>query len=245
MRTLLIVASTCVLAACNMAADAQDGERSGSGRTTQQSYTVGEFDGVALAGAQNVVVTVGGAPSVRAEGDAETIERLDIRVEDGTLRIGMKKGTRWNVDWHNDRAPVTVYVTAPRLSSAAVAGSGDMTIDKVEGDRFKASVAGSGDLAIASLRVGEADFSIAGSGDIRASGSAGRTDISIAGSGDVDLGGVESRSAEVSIVGSGDVRARASETADVSIMGSGNVTMAGTARCSVSKRGSGDVRCGG
>ncbi|HEY0627198.1 MAG TPA: head GIN domain-containing protein [Allosphingosinicella sp.] len=244
MRSFYILASTLALAACNMAADAQDGDGGGSGRTTQQTYNVGAFEGVALAGSQNVVVTVGGAPSVRAEGDAEMIERMDIRVENGTLRIGTKKGEQWSIGWGRDRKPVTVYVTTPRLASAAVAGSGDMMIDKVEGERFAGSIAGSGDMQIGALRVNEADFSVAGSGDVRAAGSAGRLKASIAGSGDIDLAGVSSRQAQVSIVGSGDVRAQATETADVSVMGSGNVTMAGSARCSVNKRGSGDVRCG-
>lgn len=243
MRMMMILASTLALAACNMAADAQEG--GGERRTTSQSYTVGAFTGVALAGPHDVVVTVGGPVSVRAEGDAAIIERLDIRVENGTLKIGTKKGTSWSAGFMRDRAPVTVHVTTPALASAAVAGSGDMRIDKVEGNAFSGSIAGSGDMTIAALRVGAADFSVAGSGDIKASGTAGTTNVSIAGSGDVDLRGVEARRATVSVVGSGDVRAHAAESADVSIMGSGNVTMAGNARCTVNKRGSGDIRCGG
>jgi len=247
MRIIIALVSTLAIAACGMSADAQEGETDpGSSRgTTQRSYDVGPFEGVALAGAQNVVVTVGGAPSVRAEGDAETIERMEIKVKDGTLRVGMKPGVRWSMNWSRGRQPVTVYVTTPTLGSAAIAGSGDMTVDRVEGDSFAGSIAGSGDLEIGTLRVGEANFSIAGSGDIRARGTAGRIKASIAGSGDVDLAGLESRQADVNIVGSGNVRARATETADVTIMGSGDVTLAGGARCSVNKRGSGDVRCGG
>lgn len=245
MRSLIALVSTLALAACNMAADAQEGEgHAARGETSKQTYNVGDFDGVALAGAQNVVVNVGPATSVRAEGDAETIERLEIKVEDGTLRVGTKRGN-WNMNWGKGRPPVTIYVTTPRLSSAAVAGSGDLTIDKVEGDRFAGSVAGSGDLEIATLRVDSADFSIAGSGDISARGSAGKLNASIAGSGDIELAGVESRQADVNIVGSGNVKARATETADITIMGSGDVTLGGTARCSVSKHGSGSVRCGG
>jgi hypothetical protein len=239
MRSIIIFASTLALAACNMAADAQEG----GGERTARNFQVDDFEGVALAGSQNVVVAVGGPTTVRAEGDAETIDRLDIRVEDGRLRVGMKRQD-WSMGWTRERSPVTIYVTTPRLVSAAVAGSGDMRIDRVEGERFTASIAGSGDMGIDALRVGHADFSVAGSGDIRAAGSASRMKASIAGSGDIRIEGLRTREAEVSVVGSGDVSAFASETADVSIMGSGNVTMAGGARCSVSKRGSGDLRCG-
>jgi hypothetical protein len=235
MRSLLLGAAL-MLGAC---ASSDDGEARSTG---QRSFNVGAFDRVALAGSYDVVVTVGAAASVRAEGDSERLERLDVRVEDGQLRIGSRGRHGWS--WGGHRGRVVVHVTVPALAGAAVAGSGDMRIDRVEGESFAASVAGSGDLDVAALRVEQASFSIAGSGNVRAAGSAARTEISIAGSGDVDLAGLDSRTAEVTVMGSGDARVRASETASVTLMGSGDVTVSGGARCSINKRGSGDVHCG-
>lgn len=240
MRAAMILSSIMLLGACNMSADAQTGDNDGGGgRTGQRSFEVGTFDKISLAGSHDVIVTVGGAPSVRAEGDAEALERLEIRVEDGQLRIGSKRGS-WSVGRGRG---VTVHVTAPSLAAAAIGGSGDMRIDKVEGSGFDAEIGGSGDMQIAALKVGKASFSIAGSGGITAAGTAGTATISIAGSGDVNTAGLESRTATVSVVGSGDVSARAMETAKVSIMGSGDVAMSGSAKCTISKMGSGDVRC--
>lgn len=243
MRAAAILISTFGLMACNMSADAQEGGRGGSGRTAQRSFDVGRFDAVSLGGAYDVVIDVGPAPSVRAEGDADEIARMEVKVRDGDLQIGRRKGERWSVQWRRNRSPVTVYVTTPSLRAAAIGGAGDMRIDRVEGRRFDASIGGSGDMRIGALRVNAASFSIAGSGNITAAGSAASTDVSVAGSGDIDIEGVESRTADISIVGAGNVRARAMDTADISIMGSGDVIMAGTARCSVTKMGSGDVRC--
>lgn len=241
MRSALILASMLALGACNMAAEAQEG--SGGGQRAERRFDLAGFDAVLLAGPHDVIVTVGAAHSVRAEGDPETLDRVEIEVEGGTLRIGAKKG-KWSFGW-TDRAKTTIYVSLPAIRAASIAGSGDMRVDRVQSERFAASIAGSGDLQIAALRTADAKFSIAGSGNISASGTAQRAGISIAGSGDVNLEGFEARSAEVSIVGSGDVRARAMETADVSIMGSGDVMLSGSARCNVNKRGSGSVRCGG
>lgn len=243
MRAIILL-STAALAACNFPVGAQNNDQAGSGATGERNFALTGFDSVGLGGSHDVIVTVGGAHSVRAEGDAEVIERLDIRVEDGGLKIGSKKGN-WSSGFMRNRKPVTVYVTMPAITGAAVAGSGDMRIDKVEGREFSAAVAGSGDLTIGSIRVQEGNFSIAGSGDIRGAGSVGNVKLSIAGSGDIDLGAVESRTASVSVMGSGNVNARASETADISLMGSGDINVGGTARCSVSKRGSGDINCGG
>jgi len=243
MRRALSLVSTLLLVACTMAADAQNGEKGErrSAGATQRSFDLAGFDSVSLAGPHDVVVTVGGAHSVRAEGDAEVLDALEVKVEGRALEIGIKR-RRWNF---RDRAKTMVYVTMPAIRAASIAGSGDMRVDRAEGETFAASIGGSGNLEVAALRGGEADFSVAGSGNMRAAGTATRSRVSIAGSGDVDIGALEARTANVSVVGSGDVRTRAMESADISIMGSGDVQVSGTARCSVSKMGSGDVRCTG
>jgi putative autotransporter adhesin-like protein len=240
----ILLTSVLALAACNVSGHSRGDRDDGpSGPMTQRDFPVGNFERVSLGGPHDVVVTVGGTPSVRAEGDAKSLDRLEIEVDNGELRIGSKKGS-WSFGSHG-RSRVTVHVTVPRLSAAAIGGSGDMRIDRVEGERFAGAIGGSGDMNIAALRVGHADFSIAGSGGISARGAVQTASLSIAGSGDIDAGELESRTAKVSVVGSGDVRARAMETADVSVMGSGDVTMSGPAKCNVHKMGPGDVRCEG
>lgn len=237
MRTA-IIGIVLALAACTSRGQDREAARA----TTQRSFPVGEFRTVSLEGAHDVVVAVGGAPSVRAEGEAEDLERLDIRVENGTLRVGMRNERRWFQFGDNHR--VTVYVTAPALSGARIQGSGDMRVDRAQADDFAAAIEGSGDLEIAQLQARRANFSVAGSGDVRAAGTAERADVSIAGSGSVDLARLQTRRSSVSVAGSGDISVRASEAVDGELMGSGDIIVHGTARCSVSKMGSGDVRCG-
>lgn len=209
---------------------------------TARSYRVGAFDSVAAAGPPLVIVHVGGAPAVRAEGPADALDKMEVVVEHGALEIRPRREFRDHFDWNSLRR-ATFTVTAPRLSAASVAGSGDMRVDRVEGDRFVASVAGSGDLDIATLRVGRANFSVAGSGNLTARGSAGRADVSVAGSGNVRTRGVATRSASISIAGSGDAELTAEDTASVSIIGSGTAEIAGRAHCTVSRIGSGQAHC--
>ena len=236
---ILLAAATIAVAACSANAQEGDVDRTPS----QRSFNLAGFNSVSVAGPHNVVVQVGPAHSVRAEGPAGVLDRLEIVVEDGgNLEVRQKKDAM-RIRWGRDLPATTVYVTLPALRAASIAGSGDMRIDRVEGGDFAASIAGSGDMDVGALRVEAASFSIAGSGNVTAAGNAARSKISIAGSGDVKLDRLESRTASVSIVGSGGVNARATETADVSIMGSGDVVIGGGAKCSVSKMGSGSVRC--
>jgi Putative auto-transporter adhesin, head GIN domain len=239
MRAALALVPAMILGACN---HAEGGTHDGDHRKISQNFPVGAFSRIALGGSTDVVVTVGGAPSVRAEGDAERIGRMEIQVEGDQLMIGSKRHG-WN--WGDGKGgPVTVYVTLPSLAAASIGGSGDMKIDKVEGGNFSAQIGGSGDMQIASLQAGEANVSLAGSGSVTAGGKAQHATLSIAGSGDIDLGNLEVRTANVSVGGSGNAAIKAMDGADVSIMGSGDVTVTGGGKCQTHKMGSGNVNCG-
>lgn len=233
-----LVPGLALAGACSVGAHGSD---RGDTRLGQRDFQVGTFQSIDLAGAPDVTVAVGGAPSVRAEGPQNALDQLDIRVENGALRIGTRRD-----GWFShgrDFGRVTIHVTAPSLSGASIAGSGDMHIDRAEAPAFAASIGGSGDMDIGALRTRQATFSIAGSGNIRAAGQADRTHVSIAGSGDATLDGFQTGDADVSILGSGGARLRATGTVSGSIMGSGDVDVSGTTRCTVSKMGSGDLHC--
>lgn len=209
-----------------------------------QSYDLAAFDEIATLGPHRVVVTVGGAQSIRSEGPQEALGILEAVVEDGKLIIRPREGFRNRFD-NSDLDSATFYVTVPKLDSVSVEGSGDVEIDRIEGASFTGSIQGSGALAIAAIQVEKAEFSIAGSGDVTVAGAARDAEIEIAGSGDVQARGLRSQTGSVSIAGSGDVELTVDGEADVSILGSGDVEIAGSARCTVTRVGGGDVRCGG
>jgi hypothetical protein len=240
MRTVISLASLAFLslAACSGRAGAEDDGEMPTART----YQVGSFDAISLGGAHDVVVRTGGAPSVRAEGPGSTLDRLEIDVEGGVLRI-RDKGS-WFSGGNDGEA--TIHVTVPALTAASIGGSGDIRIDRISGSSFRGAVGGSGDLLVGTLEVQDARFSIGGSGSIEAGGGrSSHIDLSIAGSGDVDAGGVSSRTARVSIAGSGDALVNVSDVVRGSVAGSGDVTVRGAGRCEISIAGSGGVHCSG
>lgn len=240
MRHLLIVPAL-LLAACGGASFASDGDGdviAPGGSGGQRSYAASGFERIGLLGPDSATVSVGPAFSVRAEGDPAVLDRLQVKVKGDRLELSRRRDALGG-----GSGAARFVVTLPRIKAAAVAGSGNMTIDKAEADAFKASVAGSGDLAIGALRTGALDASIAGSGNFSATGLAERLDASVAGSGNFDGPGLVSTSADVSIAGSGRVRARVNGEASVSIVGSGDAELGPQARCTVSRVGSGRARC--
>jgi hypothetical protein len=207
-----------------------------------RSFTVTGFEKVASAGSFDVIVTTGKGVSVRAEGEEKALDRLEIKVEDRTLKIGTKSRS-WS--WgDSDMDKVRVYVTAPAITGAALAGSGDMRIDRLTGADAKLRVAGSGDLTVANVNAGAVGVSVAGSGNVAAVGKCTSVAVSVAGSGDVTMPDLKCETITAKVAGSGNVSGYATKAGTVSVAGSGDVRIGGGAKCKVSKVGSGDVVCG-
>jgi hypothetical protein len=238
MRTMVLLAT-----AAGLGLGACGHSSAETGRTIQRDFAVGAFDKIEVAGPFDVTVTTGGKPAVHASGDSSLIDRMEVVVEGGALKIRPMKRDRvfnWSFGSHHG---AKVAVSVPMLSQAAIAGSGGIAIDKIRGDHFKGEIAGSGDLSVGSLDTGSLELSIAGSGGVKAAGRAKSATYEIAGSGDIDARSVSTETAKVSIAGSGNVVANATASSDVEVLGSGDVRMSGGGKCSIEKHGSGDVTC--
>jgi hypothetical protein len=233
-----LLAASVATAACGQT-HAEEG-----GPTISRNYQVGNFQEIEVAGPYDVEVRTGSSPSVSVRGSQKLLERTVVEVRGDKLVIRPERDKGWfHMSW-TSHGKARFAVTVPQLRAATIAGSGDIKVDKVRGDRFEGTVAGSGGLDVGQLDVQSLKLAIAGSGGARAaSGRAENVGLDIAGSGDIDTRGIQARDADVSIAGSGNVVAHAAATAKVSIMGSGDVEVTGGAKCSVSRAGSGDVRC--
>ncbi len=256
MTTAVLAAA--ILAGCTGRSDKEaEGD---AGPATSRAIEVGEFRKLEVAGAYDVEVRTGSAPSVRVQGSQRDLDRLVVEVKGDVLAIHPEKGTNFN--W-SDKSKTKIAITVPQLDSARVAGSGSLSIDRiaspsfessvagsaevsigqVSGQSFKASLAGSGDLEVDQLAVEAVELSIAGSGEADLAGKSERASYTIAGSGDLDAEKLESRDIDLTIAGSGNLKARASGNVTGNIMGSGSAKIGGGAKCTVRKVGSGSINC--
>lgn len=234
MKLIGSIALGLALAGCGMTKPHND-DASPQG---ERSFALSGFESVSLAGSDNVDIVVGPAFSVTASGPQSLLDRLDISVDGTNLKVSRKP----TMGWQSGKG-ARIRVTMPAITGANVAGSGDMTIDKVEGDRFDAGVAGSGDLSVKAIKVQLLEANIVGSGDVSLWGNADKAAMSIAGSGSIRADELTTVTTTVSIVGSGDVSARVTGAVTGNLAGSGDLNVRGTGKCTVSKVGSGDINC--
>jgi hypothetical protein len=228
------------LAACSGTARSEGTPSSGAGGN--RTFAVNGFTSVDAAGPDDVDVRVGSGFSVRAEGDPKVLDKLEIVREGDTLKVRRKNhsGFSWG---NNSDHGAKIFITMPRMTAASTTGSGDMSVDHVDGDKFQASATGSGDLNIGSLSVQAVDLSVTGSGSLATAGTARTGSFSVTGSGDITAPKLSLGQASINVMGPGGVTAAVNGAANVSVMGPGDVTLTGGAKCTTSKMGPGNVSC--
>lgn len=200
-----------------------------------------DFTAIDATGPDDVKVTIAPEFSVRAQGDAQAIADLDIRVKGSTLLIGRKSSTTWSGAKNANRA--TIYVTMPAITAADLTGAGDLDLDKAEGDSLTLSLTGAGDFRIGSVRLQSLTTDITGAGSVKIAGTADKAKLSITGAGDIDGEALKIGDADVSVLGVGDIDFASDGKVAISIMGPGDVTVKGKAQCTKTGLGPGEARC--
>ena len=94
----------------------------------EQSFDVGDFTRVAASQGIEVNITIGSIPRVTASAETEKdLERLEIEVDDGELRIrrGSWSSSIWN--WGKSYGHVSVNVVAPKLEGLSSSSGANLT----------------------------------------------------------------------------------------------------------------------
>jgi hypothetical protein len=207
-----------------------------------RNFPVGRFDRIRSDVPFDVRVHTGAAPSARAQGPQEALDRLVVEISNGELVIRSRPGSWWSGwNWRRERA--VIEVTVPMLNAATLNGPGDLTIDRIQARSFAGTLRGPGDLSVGALDVGDVAVSLSGPGDVTITGRAATANVRLSGPGDVRAGGLTVRDATVNLSGPGDIALNATGTVTGSLSGPGDITIHGGARCSISKHGPGDVNC--
>jgi hypothetical protein len=207
-----------------------------------RSYSVTSFSRIRIAGPFDVHVRVGGSSAARATGPQAALDRLSIEQNDDTLVIKPLPGG-WGGWPGSGNEKTVVEVSAPALNQLAVAGSGDVTVDRVRGDALDLMLSGSGSIGIGTIDVDRLGATMTGSGNMTLAGQARSAKAMMTGSGALKATALVADDAVANLIGTGDLSLGARHIAKTTLSGSGDIRIVGPAVCSVSRTGSGDVRC--
>lgn len=158
------------------------------------------------------------------------IDKLDVKVKDGTLYISEKFGYYTLKFKRKPKEFPTIYVIGNTLNSVNISGSGKFRVNDdihVTGGSFNVHITGSGEFNAGNFFAKDANVN-----------------LSVTGSGDIDLKTIVCNSLEGSIAGSGDIDVKTLECnkLDAGVAGSGDIKIGGKAEeVSLYVSGSGDI----
>jgi putative autotransporter adhesin-like protein len=116
----------------------------GSGDAATQARSLPPFTGIELAGANNVVVRVGGERSVAVHADSNLLAQVTTRVRSGTLVIGTTPGNL------SARSPMYVTVGVPSLDTLTLQGT--VVLRGLIARAASATLAGDGTIMLTATR---------------------------------------------------------------------------------------------
>lgn len=194
----------------------------GSGKPGTRTVTVGsgkdvgEFKKIESNGSFNVQVKIGPQSDLTITGDDNIVKIVEVAVNGDTLVVKTNQNFSSNL-------PIMISVTMPELTGASTNGSGNISVDGINGQ--------------------EVAFSVSGSGNIDATGKAESVTADISGSGEISVEKLAAHKLNADISGSGSVKANVSDQITASIAGSGDVLYKGSPK-DVTKAiaGSGSVK---
>jgi len=189
----------------------------GSGTMATEVREVESFTRVSVAMGVDVLVTVGSPQQVKLTFDDNIIGKVRTRVRGNTLEIDSRNS-------FSTSSKCKIEITVPSLDEFSLAGSGNIDIHGVAGDKF--------------------EIDLAGSGNVRIDGRTKILEIDVAGSGDIDARDLIAEEAEVSIAGSGNVRVHAEKSLEANISGSGDIRYYGDPDVESDVSGSGSIKRG-
>jgi Putative auto-transporter adhesin, head GIN domain len=199
--------------------------KEGNGILKKETRSVKNFTGVNARGSFNVVIRNGADYSVEIEGDENLLQYVESYESKGELVVRFK--SYMSINTHND---FVVYVTAPKITSAQVAGSGDISSDGklVSDTKINFDITGSGSVD-ALVDAPQISVDIAGSGDAKLRGNTKDFSGDIRGAGSLHCFGLMAENSKIEISGSGDAEVYASVGISAEIRGSGDISYKGNA----------------
>ncbi|MEW2923025.1 MULTISPECIES: head GIN domain-containing protein [Flavobacteriaceae] len=236
---------TLLLALCTVAiTSAQWGRRiKGDGNYVTIERSVGNYDGVALAGWFDVDLVNGNEGEITLEGESNLLEHIKTEVKNGTLVIKVEKGLNLRPSTWGKGIHITVPVES--ISEVSLSGSGDIVGQTtIKANNFSTRIAGSGDVSL-TVEAQSVEASLSGSGDINLSGRTTDFKVQVSGSGDIKAYDLEAEFVTAAVSGSADIKVTANQSIDARVSGSGDIHYRGNPKKINSKSsGSGDISKG-
>jgi len=221
--TLALVAS--LLAACDRLDGNDDSFKiKSSGKTVTREEAFTGFDRVDASNTFDVSITQGDTFSVVLHFDENVQEYLDVRLEDGTLLLGLDLENSYSVEGD---VTLEAAITMPQLRGVNLSGASRATISEFETEEdFTARISGASRLE-GDVVAGAVWLDISGASRVELRGGAEDLTVDASGASQANLANFPATDAHIDASGSSRATVLVSGTLDADASGASQVTYAG------------------
>src|SRR5471032_2074127 len=212
-----------------------------------EARPVTSFSKIELDVPYDITVTAQGAPAVVLSGPRKDFANIDTSVVGDTLIVRSRQHSHFSFHFGKRPPQTLIHITLPALSSVKAAGSGDVAIERYQGEQLelnlsgagnlraagqsqlvKLHVAGSGDTDLRQLKTASLNLQLDGAGNVKASGITRELNADLGGSGDFDAGELHAVHVATLMHGAGGACVAGNiKKFDAEIHGSGDLTARG------------------
>ncbi|HEY3449629.1 MAG TPA: DUF2807 domain-containing protein [Myxococcales bacterium] len=212
-RALLALGFALLLPACNFV--------SGSGKLATESKEVTAFSKVSVADAIHAVISTG-PTSIRVTTDDNVIDYVDVAVQEGVLKIGVRDSA-----WIVASKGIEVRISTPELTAIDASGASRVEAQPPAGERFEAAASGASQVEISGLDSATLVAKGSGASTFTFTGAIDSLDLVLSGASSGCLSKLESAKASVNLSGASSAQIVASGSVSGALSGASNLEVAG------------------
>ena len=173
MRVSVAVILASLLSAAGASAKSEDRE-------------VPAFNSVQVSAGIRATIELGPRKPVHLEADPEVLDRLEVVVEDGTLKVGFKRS--WREGWHWDNGEVRVSIQTPELRSVGASGGAYVKAVLTRSDETEIDVSGGSEVHLTGVDARRLELHGSGGGTLDVAGRASSARVRTSGGSSIDCG---------------------------------------------------------
>jgi len=208
----------------------------------QETRTLGDFHGISVGSIVTAELHKGSKNQVEISVSGYELTDVTTEIENGVLRVGMKKNRMKKNNWSNKNKVNVIVTYTDDPDEIAVSSSADIIAnDVIKVDELKLSVSSSGDMSV-NVDVDELMAAVSSSGDLTIKGKANKAIVSASSSADFEGSKLIVQDAELSASSSADITIHVEKRLKASATSSADITYLGSPKeKDISKSGQADV----
>jgi hypothetical protein len=219
-----------------IAASGCTGQNSGSGKVVNETKNVSGFNGVALNGTGNLIITQGTTESLTVEAEDNVITNIKTEVNNNQLNINSEQKMLVPTK------PINYYLTVKNISSIDISGAGKIESTNLNTDTLNIKIKGAAGGNITSLTANKLTIKIDGAGKMDMAGNVNEQTINITGAGEYAAKDLTSKTVTLSVDGAGKATIRVSDQLNAIINGAGAIYYIGNPLLTKQITGAGSIK---